>query len=73
MREALDVASRFSFWMYECNLEHGFMLKGQIIHDIMSESESEACLHGYGDIIEEYIMKMKWKSRNQNMLHIKNC
>ena len=35
MREALDVASRFSFWMYECNLEHGFMLKGQIIHDIM--------------------------------------
>ena len=35
MREALDVTSRFSFWMYECNLEHGFMLKGQIIHDII--------------------------------------
>ena len=35
MREALDVASRFSFWMYECNLEHVFMLKGQIIHDII--------------------------------------
>lgn len=49
MREALDVASRFSFWMYECNLEHVFMLKGQIIHDIMSDSESEACLHGYGE------------------------
>ena len=48
-REALDVASRFSFWMYECNLEHVFMLKGQIIHDIMSDSESEACLHGYGE------------------------
>ena len=28
---------------------NGFMLKGQIIHDIMSESESEACLHGYGE------------------------
>lgn len=35
MRETLDVASRFSFWMYECNLEHVFMLKGQIIHDII--------------------------------------
>lgn len=35
MREALDVASRFSLWMYECNLEHVFMLKGQIIHDII--------------------------------------
>ena len=33
----------------QVNLEHGFMLKGQIIHDIMSESESEACLHGYGE------------------------
>lgn len=49
MREALDVASRFSFWMYECNLEHVFMLKGQIIHDIMSDSELEACLHGCGE------------------------
>ena len=28
MREALDVASRFSLWMYECNLEHVFMLLG---------------------------------------------
>ena len=49
MRETLDIVSRFSFWMYECNLEHGFILKGQIIHDIMSDSESEACLHGYGE------------------------
>ena len=49
MREALDVASRFSFCLYEVNLEHGFMLKGQIIHDIMSDGESEACLHGYGE------------------------
>ena len=35
MRETLDVASRFSFWMYECNLEHVFILKGQSIHDII--------------------------------------
>ena len=49
MRETLDVASRFSFWMYECNLEHVFILKGQIIHDIMSDSELEACLHGCGE------------------------